>query len=226
MNIRISLKPDHIKNIVVGLIALEVVFVIIYALDFISQHPSWQVCELFDLDREANVPAWFSAMQLLFIGLTAFVIADHSSRTHTPSKAFFNTIAVGFVYLSCDEAAAIHEKITYTFYNNPLVPYFEGVHGVWIVVYGAVGILLAILFHRDLIALWKMFRRETLFLVAGVFTYLIGSAGAETITFFHIDKSIPAVYTLEVVLEEFFEMAGASVILGGMLLLALRKSQQ
>src|SRR3989338_6601340 len=99
MNIRIPFKPGHVKNIVAGLIALEIVFVVIYAFDFISQHPYWQTCELYDLDRQANVPAWFSTTQLLFISLAAFVIAGNSSRTHTPSKPFFSTIGEGFIYL-------------------------------------------------------------------------------------------------------------------------------
>ncbi len=223
MNIDIPIKTNTITKIILSLIGIEIMFVAIYAIDFVNVHPSWQFCELFDLDRESNIPTWFSTFQLLMIGLISLSVCIQKNYSLPPSKAGLLTFGAGFIYLSIDEASAIHEKITYTFHDNLLVPYFDGVHGIWIVVYGAIGLTLLTIFHRDVIAVWKSLRRESIIFIVGIIIYLIGAAGAETITFFHIDKSNPTLYTMEVIFEEFFEMLGASLLLCGTLHFATKK---
>jgi len=122
-----------------------------------------------------------------------------------------------------DEGSSIHEKLTLVFHNNPLVPYFDGVHGIWIVVYGCIGIITLLILRKDIFAVCKYFRKEALIFLYGMIIFLAGTAGAETITFFYIDKSNPFVYTIEVILEEFLEMAGASILAYSVLLLAIQK---
>jgi len=56
-----------------------------------------------------------------------------------------------------------------------------------------------------------------------MFIYLVGSGEAETITYFYLDKSIPLVYCLEVMPEEFFEMFGASLLLYSVPLITIQK---
>jgi len=191
--------------------------------DFLLGEPFWRIHELFDLDSETSIPTWFSIIQLFMIGLIALLVAFSQTATPPPSKWGLTLFGLGFIYLSMDEGSVIHEKLTYEFYNNPLVPYFHGTHGIWIVVYGCIGIIVLLILHRDIFAVCKHFRKEALIFIGGMIIFLAGTAGSETITYFYVDKTNPFVYTVEVILEEFLEMVGASVLLYSVMLLAIKK---
>ena len=159
-------------------------------------------------------------------GLIPLLVAFSRTATPPPSRRGLVFFGLGFIYLSMDEGSSIHEKLTLVFHNNPLVPYFEGVHGIWIVVYGCIGIIVLLILSRDIFAVCKYYRKEALIFFGGMIVYLAGAGGAETITYFYIDKSNPFVYTIEVILEEFLEMSGASILLYSVLLLAIKKLEQ
>lgn len=110
----------------------------------------------------------------------------------------------------------------FAFYDNSYVPHFNSTHGIWIVVYGFLAILLLLIFHRDIISVWKSYRREACVFIIGMIIYLAGAGGAETITYFQIDKSDPIVYTIEVIAKEFLEMCGVILLLGSILMLAVK----
>ncbi|OGX34613.1 MAG: hypothetical protein A3C36_02295 [Omnitrophica WOR_2 bacterium RIFCSPHIGHO2_02_FULL_52_10] len=215
---------DAVKALVC-LILCELLFCGIFWVDFLFDHPFWWVYELFNIDQESNIPTWFSTIQLFLIGLLFLFIGYRTEHTPPPSKLGTKIFGFGFIYLSLDEAAIIHEKLTWVFINNPLVPYFHGRHGVWIVVYGTIAIILLALLAKDLWALGKAYPRLSRIFLLGIVVFLFGSAGMETITFFYLDESDKLVYTVEVIMEEFLEMAGVSVMLYSVLLLSLKKSE-
>jgi len=196
------------------LILCEIIFCAIYLGDFLLDHPSWWIYELFNIDLESNIPTWFSTMQLFLIGFTFLHIGYRTGHTPPPSK----------LGTKMDEAAIIHEKLTWVFINNPLVPYFDGRHGVWIVVYGCIAIILLIVLYKDLWAMWKSFRQESRLFMLGMFIFLFGAAGMETLTFFFLDKTNLLHYTWEVIFEEFFEMSGVSLMLYSTLLVLIKKT--
>jgi len=198
---------------------------LVYFGDFLLGEPLWRIHDLFNLDSEASIPTWFSIIQLFMIGFIALLVAYNQKATAPPSKRGLILFGLGFIYLSMDEGSVIHEKLTYIFYHNPLVPYFHGTHGIWIVVYGCIGIIVLLILHRDIFAVYKYFNKEALIFTGGMIVFLAGTAGSETITFFYIDKSNPFIYTVEVILEEFLEMAGASVLLYSVSLLAIKKCE-
>ena len=74
--------------------------------------------------------------------------------------------------------------------------------------------------------MFKHFRKEALIFLGGMIVFLAGAGGGETITYFYVDKSNPFVYTVEVVVEEFLEMSGASILFYSVLLLAIKKLEQ
>jgi len=207
----------------VALIILEASFCAVYMGDFLLGEPIWRIHQLFDLDHESSIPTWFSIIQLFMIGFIALLVAFSQTVTPPPSKGGLTLFGLGFIYLSMDEGSSIHEKMTYEFYNNPLVPYFHGAHGIWIVVYGCIGIIVLLFLRKDIFAVCKHFRKEALIFIGGMIVFLAGAAGSETITFFYIDKSDPFIYTIEVILEEFLEMSGASVLLYSVALIAIKK---
>lgn len=152
--------------------------------DFLLGEPAWRIHELFDLDSETSIPTWFSVIQLFMIGLIPLLIAFSQTTVPPPSKGGLTLFGLGFIYLSMDEGSVIHEKLTYVFYNNPLVPYFHGTHGIWIVVYGCIGIIVLLILYKDIFAMCKYFRTEALIFIVGMIIFLAGAGGAETITFF------------------------------------------
>lgn len=72
----------------------------------------------FDLNGEGNIPAYFSALQLLACAAALAVIAARSWRAHSRWRFHWSLLAAGFFYMSIDEAAQLHELL--------------GVPGVWL----------------------------------------------------------------------------------------------
>jgi len=76
----------------------------------------------FDLGAEGTVPAWFSSGQFLLVGL-ALLAAAALRRGVSPSEMRLLLVAgLGFIFLSADEAAMIHERITRTSVPTKLCP--------------------------------------------------------------------------------------------------------
>ena len=225
MKLEFPLQIKHANRLLCALLLVEAVFGLLYYLDFRNGAPSVIYHQLISLDLEANIPTWFSLVQLFMIGLIPILLACSAHYKAPPSRGGLVLFGSGFIYLSLDEGAVIHEKMTYTFHNNPLVPYFDGVHGIWITVYMGVLILVLLVLGRDLWAIARKFPKESAVFFLGMLIYLTGSAGAETLTFFFLDKSDQAMYNLEVIIEEFLEMAGASVLLYSVLCAAIKKSE-
>ncbi len=224
MELKYHLREKEATKIFLWLIIIELAFCAIHFADFLFNEPSWRIHSLFNLDGECNIPSWFSTIQLFMIGATALLTARSQNYTPPPSKKSFTILGLGFIYLSIDEGSLIHEKLTYQFYNNPLVPYFHGTRGIWIVVYGAIGIVLLLVLWRDMWDFYKNFRKEAVIFTIGMIVYLAGTGGAETITFFFLDKTNQLVYTIEVLVEEFLEMLGASILFYSILLTSIKKT--
>lgn len=225
MKLELNITSKEATKFFLSLLTLEIILVSIFFLDFLLQSPNWRLHELFNLDKEANIPTWFSLIQLFLIGIVALVTAFNKNYSAPPSRKGLKLFGLGFIYLSLDEGAVLHEKMTYEFHNHPLVPYFDGVHGIWITVYMGVALIVLALIFRDLWAIFKQYRRESIIFILGLIVYLAGAGGAETITYFYIDKNNPLIYAYEVSLEEFLEMAGASVLLYSVLLTAVKKNR-
>jgi len=224
IDLQYQIKIQDAGKILRALVLSELLFIVIYFTDFSFGHPVWRISELFDLDSDSSIPTWFAIIQLFMIGFITLLVAFSQKTTPPPSKKGLIIFGLGFIYLSLDEGSSIHEKITHEFYNNPLVPYFHGKHGIWIVVYGIIAIIITLILIKDIIAVCKSFSREALIFALGMIIYLTGAAGGETITFFYIDKTNPFVYCSEVIIEEFLELSGASVLLYSVLLMAIKKS--
>lgn len=225
MKLELNITAKEATKFFIGLLTVEIILVTVFFLDFLLQSPNWRLHELFNLDKEANIPTWFSLIQLFLIGMVALLTAFNKNYSAPPSRKGLKLFGLGFIYLSLDEGAVLHEKMTYEFHNHPLVPYFDGVHGIWITVYMGVALIVLALIYRDLWAIFNKYRKESIIFILGLIIYLAGAGGAETITYFYIDKNNPLIYAYEVCLEEFLEMAGASVLFYSVLLTAVKKNQ-
>jgi hypothetical protein len=196
-----------------GLVAIELLLVALYWLDILCGEPPL-LNPLFDLDGEANIPAWFSSAQLLLIALTLWTANRFRGDKPLPSRRFLNLLAVGFLLLSLDETAQVHETITGVIGSRyaDWVPQLFSSHKAFAVL-ATVGVCWVLkTFYKDARAAWRWSRRECTVCLLGVVVVLLGGSLLEAIGYLYLQKGTLA-YRVEVSFEEFLEMFGATLIL-------------
>jgi len=178
--------------------------------------------ELFDLDAEANMPSWYSASVLLICSGVLALIATAKTQSRDRYRWHWVGLSAGFLYLSADEEAGIHEIIG---------PLFAGV-GHWLTLHvsssfrylaaypvytwvlpacAAIAII-GISYTRFVFALP---RRTGILFVVSAAIFLGGAVGVDVIGARHVllyGQHDP-VYGALVVLEESMEMGGIALFL-------------
>ena len=160
---------------------------------------------LFDLDREANIPTWFSSMLLFSNAILLGLIATAMTTSRDRWRLHWVALAIVFVMLSLDEVAAIHEKSIHPLRNAlDLSGLF---YFAWVVPALILLLVFAMLFSRFLLALPR--RTCWLFVLAGT-VYLSGAVGAEMIGAAYVSEvgGKNLVYNLITSIEEALEMIG------------------
>ena len=210
------------NKLLIALLLFEVCLVLVFMLDALVEMPR-PIHRLFDLDRESTIPAWFSAVQLFVIGML-FLFSGQWSRVHRIVRpGFLLVVGMAFIFLSMDEAASIHENITAGLKHVEWIPRFKGDHGIWIQFYILIIVVLAVVGGGTLVSMLSVYPRQSLILFFGLVTLLIGGIGMEIISYWYLRGSeLAYLYKIEVALEEFFEMAGASIVLYGTISCALK----
>ncbi len=123
---------EEVERLIGWLIVSELFLVLIYLGSTYAGNPSWHIKILFDLDGEANIPTWFSSIQLLGVGLVFLLVSRLRNFTIFADKIFFKISGLAFIYFSMDEVVTIHEKITSSLSKFDFIPQFKGNHGIWI----------------------------------------------------------------------------------------------
>lgn len=222
-----NVTKNDITKFLYVLVAIEVGLVVLHLLhfklyNFLSTLPVPFTLDLFDLDQEANVPTWFSSIQLFMVSTVFFLISAQKPLSSPPTKNFFRLCAGIFLFLSADEAGEIHEKIGWLLTHFDWIPVFFNRYGMWICLYLVTGGFLLIFHYRNLRALIGQYRQESLFIIFGIFFILLGAVGFEILNYqFQLKDTSTTLNFIEVTLEEFCEMFGVSIILYGSLLLWL-----
>ena len=218
MEFRIVFTEKHIKRLLLGLIASEVVLVLIYLASRLLGSPFTIFFETFNLDGEANVPAWFSSIQLFVIGIVFWLQSPRVPKSGVLAPAFLLLLGAGFIFLSLDEAAEIHETISQIIRVIDWVPRFKHDFGSWILLYLLIPLIIFLITFRQFKAMWDVYRRQTFIMATGVGVFLLSAVGLEIISYqFLRDGTHVLLYVGEVAVEEFLEMFGASLILYGVL---------
>jgi hypothetical protein len=165
----------------------------------------WLLRDAFDLDAEENFPTWYSAASLLASAALLYVIADGKARAADRFSRYWYVLAVGFLTMSVDEIAGLHETLntvsstSWTYYGAVLA---------------AVIGLAYIPFLRHLPA-----PTRNRFIVAGLI-YVGGAVGVEHATgvwLRHGHTIDSLAYNLFVAIEEGMEMAGIVLFIDSML---------
>lgn len=126
-----------------------------------------EIVEIFSLSYEGNVPTWWASVLLFSCGLALASIARSAER----SRAHWWALAIGFFYMSLDEAVQLHEELGRIFGEGEGVLYFT-----WVIPAAAIVIVLGIAFVPFLRALDP--RTRLRFVAAGAI-YVGGAVAME-----------------------------------------------
>lgn len=213
MNIEVSPKQILAIFLSIILVLLCANLFVIIARFYFDHDYIYGLAELFDFAQEMNVPTLYSSFALLVACLLLSIIALSHKRTGSSYFPWLG-LAVIFLFLSIDETAALHERLTApvrTALGSTGLLFFA-----WIIPYGLAVLLLAIAYGKFLMRLAKDIRN--LFLVSGA-TFVAGAIGVEAIGGRHLELYGPGnlTYLLLSTGEELLEMLGIAIFIYALL---------
>ena len=173
---------------------------------------------LFFVDKERNIPTYFSALLLLTASTLLGVIAFFRKRDRSADSTYWLVLSLGFAYMSADEVLQIHEKLVRPI--REVLGLSQSTLGIfyftWVIPGMAIILLLGIYFLRFLINLQKQTRID--FIVAAAL-YLGGAIGVELLGGFYAEShgQLNYTYCFLATVEETLEMVGVVVFIRAIL---------
>ena len=210
-------KTKILRNlfIAIGLIVLAnlfTVYLIFNSVGMESKVPRLLI-KLFNVNLEANLPTYFSALLLL---ADAILLALIAYRKKALGEKFWHWIGLStiFVFISLDEMIQIHEQFRApmeALFNTSGILYFA-----WFIPYVAMVIILGIAYFKFMMRLPKKILQ--LFILAAV-VFISGAVVMEAISGMHaeVHGEETLTYALMYTFEEFLEMSGATIFLFALL---------
>lgn len=164
----------------------------------------------FDVDRENNVPTYFSALILLIAGCLAGLIALWQVAQGSVFARHWIALAPLFLFLSVDEAISLHERLIRPI--REMLDLSGWLYFSWIVPGIAIVLLIGVLYARLVLNL--PLRTRCLVLIAGAL-YVGGAIGVEMVGGWYATTWVTQsfVYGTIVMVEEGLEMTGVVVVI-------------
>ena len=205
-----------IRRLGLTILGFDIALVVAHLVVSGMTEPSILLAAMFGLDREANLPTWFASSQLLLAGACFLVAAWRPRDDRRAPTASLSLAGGALVFLSADEAAGFHESVTWVLKRFESLPRFSGDHGLWIPIYGAVG-LVALVGAGPLVRWLRRERRHAAhLLLLGAVLLVVGAVGVEILSYGDLrDPSQRHLYVLQVAVEEGLELLGGSLLLLG-----------
>lgn len=162
----------------------------------------WLARQIFDVDEEDSFPTWFSAMLLLLASVSLWVNARTLQSSDSSLVERWYLLSVGFLLLSIDEIAGMHETL------NSLIDIS------WTIPGGIIAGVVGLYFVPFLLKIPRPLAIR--FVLAGA-VYLGGALGVEVLTdpYLENDELNTLAYNLWTALEESMEIGGVLIFLGG-----------
>lgn len=166
---------------------------------------------IFNLDFERSVPTWYSSMQLFLIGmlLAAFAASDASR-----GRRFW--IAAGsllFLFLSIDESVGIHDMLRDHLFElaGPAERTFFRHTSAWPLFLGPPLVLAMLIVGRGAAGLLRVQPRVRRLYIVGLMLFVTGAVCLESLL--NLFPLWGWTHRIEIILEEFLEMLGATCFL-------------
>ncbi|MFX0142379.1 MAG: hypothetical protein ACFFDN_52550 [Candidatus Hodarchaeota archaeon] len=169
---------------------------------------------LFDLDREWNVPTLFAAMNLFFCSVLLYIIALSKKKKRNQFYHYWITLSIIFFYLFMDEVIQFHEQSIGPLRN---MLHTSGIFFfAWIIPAALFLLMFCVIYLKFLISLPSKIR--LLFVISGSL-YLSGAIGGEIIGgLYQTNHGLTNLtYALITDVEEFLEMVGILVFIYALL---------
>ncbi|RMF79290.1 MAG: hypothetical protein D6737_11980 [Chloroflexi bacterium] len=185
-----------------------------YAVGTNNTYAIYHIVQLFNVNREGNIPTWFSSSILLFAALLFAVIAYAVRQRGGTLQARWWGLAAILLYLSIDEAAAIHEKLTVPLQDSLHVTGY--LYFAWVLVGIPLALIVTLTYLRFVWHLPAHIRR--LFFLAGA-VYLGGALGVEIISAnqWYLNDGTSLIFSTIGTVEEWMEMMGVVIIIYALL---------
>jgi len=197
------------RKIILSIFIIDVVIVLLHIL-------FGKVNDFYNLDKEYNLPSFYSAIKLISIGAISFVIFIFAKKKLVRKKwqEIYSWIALGllFIYLGFDEFFTIHEK-TIGYLNPALLVklgWFSNHVFYWVMLFLPFIILALVLFYYFIKTILTRFHLVRIFFIVGasffalvIFSEFLGG---------FMEGNVGYVI---MTLEESFEIFGASSFLAG-----------
>jgi len=169
---------------------------------------------LLDLDEEANIPTYFSVLQLNIAACLLWMIGGHARRRADPYARHWMVLAAIFVFLGLDELAQVHELLSHPLRMSMHV---DGMlRYAWVIPYGALALVVGAAYLGFLMHLPT---RTGWLLVTSGLIYVGGAAGLEMYGGYLETKlgaeaiKTSLAYFTEVFFEEGMEMFGIALFI-------------
>lgn len=165
---------------------------------------------ILNLDEENNIPTWYSSMILFASAILFGLITIWKNHTKDKFRYYWLALTLGFLVMSMDEVASIHERLVQPIDTTLKITYTN--HFSWLLAGIPLVAILGILFLRFWMQLESSYK--WLFLAAGGL-YLSGVIGLELVDGIMLSKiSEPNMgYAILTNFEEFLEIAGVTVLI-------------
>lgn len=209
--------PHRLKKIprlVLVLFSADLTLALFYLVNAGLHWPFAKIAPMLDLDGEANLPTWYSSMQLLLTaGLLAIFTFQQMEKGKRQSWSLL-LLPLIFIFLSLDEVVGIHEWLGMA--SDVFLPGGSRVNtqlaytGIWMFLLGIpFGVIMLILLAN----LKKYFREQPAVgkkLLVGLAVFIGAACGVEIFSNFvpHTSK----LYVVEVFTEELGEMLGETIL--------------
>lgn len=181
------------RNLWLGLIFVLAVVEAAYVVAFKTQ----TLLPFFDIDGEANFPTWVSSTLFSLAGF----FASGNYLLNNKGKMFWLVLSLCCLFVSMDEVAQVHEKISI----------LTGIK--WVYFYGPIGTMVILFLAVSAYNQWAE-QSTTKLIMVGVILGFVVSVGLETLSYFGLTSLWQKI---EYMLEEGAEILGAGIILLGCL---------
>jgi hypothetical protein len=176
--------------------------------------PLYTIEKLFSLDNEPTIPGWYASVKLL---LLAVLLAALGNSIGPASRQGKGLLAAAFVFLvmSCDEAAAVHERVQAMIGNRFLADLTDDNIVLAKVVLGLAGLGIATAATMLVIRTLRQLSCGKAAFALGFLLLASGAFGIDLLQEFFPSSGVEA--SLWKIFEETLEMTGVTIMIFGAL---------